>query len=568
MPPQKRPNLTPKKQAPPTYEPKPEWLNGAEGFFNWCEDVKPRILTKGNRYTEFQPEPWQRQIITDVLSTDANGDFIHDLALLITPRRHGKTNIYALIVLWLSATRPNHTTQVLGNTEQHAERVQMKTLKGIIRHTPKLSELIPEPLIQRHMVKTVETWGSVIQMAAVNMSNAFGDKLNVLWVGDLHACPDTGPFDAYQAALLDSENTLCLIDSNPDSEDGHVHTLEKDAGEDEKTYCHRIEYRDFEHYRAEAPSWIDRHKAAKLQRTQLETAFKRDILGQRTSAVNALFQPEDIKACVSDFSMPVPPESLNDFFDGRKFVVGAGLDKAKAIRLTSNDRTVWTVVAKTPNADDGEPEYWVLNQVTWELGFDKRIKTQMTEDHKRYAPVGIALEAYETEQILLWGLDNNMPVETAQPTAQGQYKPFVTLHEVVKQGRLHFSRDCKHLEQEMRTFLVDESTKLPTFGHAKKCHDDHVYSLAWAIWSMRHKELAIYELPLFHCESKSHLQQFCYLRGGEVVLPCGQFCEGHYHCRQMYNQYKAVHPYTELTLPEFHAGKVKSKGGGPIVSIT
>jgi hypothetical protein len=58
------------------------------------------------------------------------------------------------------------------------------------------------------------------------MTMAFGDKLACLWISDFHACPDTGPFDAMQASLLDTEGSLCLIDSNTDSEGGHVHGLE------------------------------------------------------------------------------------------------------------------------------------------------------------------------------------------------------------------------------------------------------------------------------------------------------------------------------------------------------
>jgi len=36
-------------------------------------------------------------------------------------------------------------------------------------------------------------------------------KLNVIWVGDVHECPDTEPFDAYDSFPLNSANTLCLI---------------------------------------------------------------------------------------------------------------------------------------------------------------------------------------------------------------------------------------------------------------------------------------------------------------------------------------------------------------------
>lgn len=69
--------------------------------------------------------------------------------------------------------------------------------------------------------------GNWIIKTGVSMSTAFGDRINLLWVSDLHASPDIGPFNALQASLLDSENSLILIDSNVDEIGGPVHELQK-----------------------------------------------------------------------------------------------------------------------------------------------------------------------------------------------------------------------------------------------------------------------------------------------------------------------------------------------------
>ena len=95
---------------------------GVYGFAYWIRDIQPRVLTSSNCYEPFKPTKEQLEIIKKLLAVDEQGNFIHSLSLLVQPRRHGKSTIFALIILWLFTSRQNITIQLLGNHEQHCRR--------------------------------------------------------------------------------------------------------------------------------------------------------------------------------------------------------------------------------------------------------------------------------------------------------------------------------------------------------------------------------------------------------------------------------------------------------------
>ncbi len=530
---------------------------GATGFFNWLEDVQPCILKANNRYSPVELEEWQRDIITGTLQADEFGSFLCNMALAVTPRRHGKTNIFGLVVLWLFTSRQNWTFQVLGNTESHTDRVQMRTLRRIIRNTPALKRMIKNDQLQRKEIRFPQM-GNIIQAAAGTVANAFGDKVNALWVGDFHACPDLAPFDAFQASLLDSDGTLCLIDSNTDGEGGHVHRLEREAEDDDRIFCKRIEYRDFEDYLENAPQWIDRAKARRLQRTQLPASFERDILGKRGAAVNALFKPSHIQDCKAIYPIPVDPSDFVKLFNGQKFIVGGGLDRAYGFSL-HGDATIWTSVAKVAGFDE-EPHYWLLNQKSIAFSSGRGIKKAINEDQERYQFENLVIEAYNAQDIASWAQECKIPVEVIHATSTAQVPAFTELHRIVAEGRLHFPSEFERLAEEMKTFIYDTSGKQPKFGHAKGFNDDRVYSLAWSIWSLRDVELTTYEIKKIVCRSKSSHVKLCYLRAGDMVLPCSDVCEAHKTVEAMYLQYRRRKVNSEISIPTFFKSKVRLSG--------
>jgi hypothetical protein len=277
--------------------------NSAAAFRKWLADAKPRVLHRNGQYKIFKPTPEQDKIIDEILASK-NKKFKHSMSIVIQPRRHGKSTVIAAICLWLFTSRRNFTIQLLGNTEVHCRRVQFNTLVKIIRNTPLLSQAIKEDDIRQYEIR-FPALGNVIQLSPQNAAASFGDRLNLLWVSDLHAAADLGPFNALQAALLDSDDSLCLIDSNVDHTDGPIHALQREAEADPSIFCSYLCYENLEDYLNRVLGWIDRAKAQLLQRTTLPADFARDILGKRMDAKNALFPSEVIELCKSHYKIPV-----------------------------------------------------------------------------------------------------------------------------------------------------------------------------------------------------------------------------------------------------------------------
>ena len=73
--------------------------NTPQAFFAWLSDVKPKILHRSGKYEVFKPTDKQKIVINQILKSK-NNQFIHELSLNIAPRRHSKSTIFALIILF------------------------------------------------------------------------------------------------------------------------------------------------------------------------------------------------------------------------------------------------------------------------------------------------------------------------------------------------------------------------------------------------------------------------------------------------------------------------------------
>ena len=202
-----------------------------------------------------------------------------------------------------------------------------------------------------------------------------------------------------------------LIDSNVDVTDGPVHQLQQEAVNDPTIFCEHVEYADLHDYCKRAPEWISRPKAKRLQKTTLPTDFRRDILGKRSDAKNALFPTEVIELCKADFKIPV--EDISELTQGRAYKVGGGLDRSKSLlgSVTGADNTIWSVILKVANPEHGEPEVYILNQVNIVPNTSRNIKKTILRDHERYKLDNVILEDYEITDILPWMENQRIPCE-------------------------------------------------------------------------------------------------------------------------------------------------------------
>jgi hypothetical protein len=189
--------------APTPESPQVRWSRpGVRGFAAWFKDIKPRVLTARNTYEPIKLTRTQIEAVKQILAVDDAGKLKHSISLLVWARRHGKSTLFALVVLWLFTTRRHITIQLLGNSSDHVRKTQYNLLRRIVLHTPALKKMVGEENLYTGEIRFPKR-GNTIQSTTVSFGASFGEKLNLLWVSDLHACPDLAPFSAMQSALLD-----------------------------------------------------------------------------------------------------------------------------------------------------------------------------------------------------------------------------------------------------------------------------------------------------------------------------------------------------------------------------
>ncbi|WP_027191799.1 hypothetical protein [Fundidesulfovibrio putealis] len=529
---------------------------GYAGFKNWLQDIKPHIKHDDGLFHPLQLEQWQTDILRDALAVDERGNFSHNIIMTCMPRRHSKSTMWQLVILWLVMSRENQNIIALPCTDDHGLRTMFKPMAGIISHTPKLSphfKVFPS----RGTIQFDEMGGS-ITIVAPNPASAFGDKVSVLWTSDMHISPDLRPFNAFLAGLMDSKNSIVLIDTNVDVIGGPVHSLQVEAAENPRIYSKHLEYKDFEEYCEKAPRWIDRNTAATNRAVTLDAEFQRDTLGKRGSGVHDLFPSDVLEKCKDSYTMPVSAEALKELVGGRQYIVTGGLDRAK--KLWGGDGTIWTVTLKVASIS-GEPHVYVLNQKAIAPNTAAEIKKAILEDHERYTLTNVTMEDYETHDITPWLDSQKIPNESVSATNTRQNSAFLEMHRVAKEGRLHIPTNAP-LITEMRTFIYSESkTGKFQFGSSNKRNfpDDRVYSACWSIFAARNAVLSMYRIGNILCRNKSPKKSLCFLLGGSLELVCKTGCHAYSQVEKMHQHYAAL-TLQETDIPNFFSSYVKLDG--------
>lgn len=536
------------------------WRNGADGFLQWVADVKPRILTGRNKWEVFTPAPFQEQMIREALQIDSDGQWRYGTVVICWPRRHSKTTMAALIAIWRFSLWPNENIVAVANTENQIISTGFKQVHGIISNTPFLRQQIGEKNIQKTRIDYPALQSS-IRTVTTNIASLYGEKISVGWVTEIHAAPSTEPMEILLSSLADTQNSLMLIDSTTDGIGGPLHDidLKKAAGSLETTYVNRVEYRDFEDAAANSPLWINRTRLKEQYEKLPPLAWASQHLNQRKASSSNLFRVEDIEKCMdAGLPHPITMQDLQRITAGKTFVCGAGYDRASTGSLHA-DNTIWSVVAKVAEPDS-DPHYYILHEadIFASLGFVT--KKTILSDHKQYKLVNATLEHYSTQDLSVWAADQGIPHEVVYPTSQAQQPAFLNLHQIVKEGRLHFSDKLQDLKREMEVFPYEIKNGVYRFGKSKKHHDDRVFALCWAIHSLRQEELAAYTLNSIVCTSKSRHAGLCYLRNGDLILPCSSSCLSHRQTQAMFNSHTARNVDSDLTLPEFFNRLVVVKG--------
>lgn len=536
------------------------WRDGAEGFLLWVKDVEPRIQSRKGGFEVFKPDAFQVEAIREALARDESGNWRFQTIAFSFPRRHSKTTINALLVTWrFTLWGPGENIKVMANSERQTLSVGFSMVKKIILNTPFLLSQVGRENLRAYDI-LLPKLQNVIQAVSCNVSSLYGEKITCGWVSEIHAAASDEAMQILASSLGDTEGSWLLIDSTVDAVGGPLHRLEQlqETEEDPTVFVRRLEYRDLAEALEKSPPWIDRAWLRSRQKQLLPAIFATQHLNQRSAAANNLFVLDDIKAAQEVVPCPMASEDLERIAAGRKYATGGGLDRAYFGSL-HGDATIWTSVAKVADADGGEPHYWILNQKNILGSLASGIKREIAGDVGRYGLGNVVIEAYNAQDVATWAMEQKIPCEIIHATGTNQVPAFMELYRIVKEGRLHFSVKLEDLAREMETFLYELKGDKPKFG-SDKWRDDRVYSLVWAVYSLRARELAVYELPDIICDSRSSHASFCYLRDGDLILPCSTRCEAHKRCEVMFLQHRAARVESELTLPEFFTAMVNVPG--------
>jgi hypothetical protein len=532
-----------------------EWREGSKGFFRWLEDTRPMVPASKGGYEAFVPGPRERAEIARAL----DGGF--STIVLCWPRRHGKTLVSALIIVWRFLTRQTQNIAIIANSEKQTVDTAFKTVRTILEQTPYTKALIASGAVVVTADKIAyEAVGNVIQGFSANPAALYGKKLSVAQISELHAATSDAAYQVLASSTIDTDDGLVLVDSTTGPRSSPLFALYSIAqqGTDPSLFFSHIGYRDLEDACTNAPRWISPAKLRSRAAQMLPAEFAQQHLNQWTAGTSALFPPEIIARCRDVYRLDV-----GSVTGGAAHVVGAGLDRAYGFSL-HGDATVTTCVLKVLVGEDDH--FFVMASDKIAFSSAGGIRRALTRYRTEFGMKRAAIESYNSQDIAAWCGDQPFEHEVIHPTAERQANAFTALYNAAAEGRLHIHPSFEALFSEMGTFeyrLVPGSTGpggAPRFEAAKGCHDDHVYSLAWAVYSLRDVELNPYEIEGIYCHGPAPAVPLCILNGGDLVPPCANSCRSMLKVRGLYRGYVGRGHLAPLAFDEFVKAKVRNIG--------
>jgi hypothetical protein len=536
------------------------WRGGFDGFERWLIDTKPQVPSAKGGFETFVLGPREREELRKALDGD------YRTIVLCWPRRHGKTLVAGLIIVWRFLTRQTQTIGLVANSEKQIEDTAFKLVASILRETPFTAKQIAAGAITLTAGRIVyEALGNIIQGYPASPPALYGKKLSVAQVSELHAAPNDATFQVLASSTIDSDDGLVLIDSTVGSRSSPLYALYAlhEAGGDPSLFYSHISYRDLADACANGPAWIKPASLRSRAAQMLPAEFAAQHLNLWQSGSNALFPPAVIDLCRdAKYRLDVP-----SIAGGAAAVVGAGLDRAYAFSL-HGDATVASCVVKVMIND--EEHVYVLASDKITMSSAAGIKRAFQRYRKDHGLKRVAIESYNAQDIAAWCGDQDFDHEVISPTSERQANAFTALYNAAAEGRLHIHPTFERLITEMAALEYrltpgqNGGAGLPKFEAARGSHDDHVYSLAWALFSLRDQELNPYELKGIHCYGAAPVVPLCVLNGGDLSPPCSNGCRSMREARSLYGQYSTRGHLNPISFADFAMTKIKNVGSHSI----
>ncbi len=535
---------------------------GSRGFFAFLKDVSPMIPSARGGYEAYEiPSKLVRTEIRNALDNN------HSTIAFCWPRRHGKTIIAALIIVWRFLTRQTQAIAIVANSEKQTVDTAFRLIRTILQQTP-----FSKALISEGAIKVGADWieypalDNRIQGFPSNVPSLYGKRVSVAQISELHAAQTDGLFQALASSTIDSDDGLVLVDSTVGPRSSPLYGLYQiaKAGTDPTLYFSHIEYRDIDDAVTNGPPWIKPERLKSRSAQMLPAEFEMQHLNRWGSCTSALFPPDAIERCRDEYALDVEPLAA-----GRAYAVGAGLDRALIVSV-HGDRTVLACVLKTTGENDDEPHFYVLDAHAFTLSTEGAIKRKVTTFQREFGLNHICVERYEGQDIALWCSNQGLHSELIHATPKQQAPAFMALANAAREGRLHIHPKFEAVFSEMDTFeyeLVPTGTSdgvMPRFGHAKGAHDDHLYALAWAIYALRDIELNPYEVKGITCHAPGPVARLCLLNDGDLIPNCAEECGSMQNVHELYKIYRTRSGICAIEIDVFYRSKVVNIGSHTI----
>ena len=471
----------------------------------FAEEVLWAVRPDTGRLGPLQLEPQQSAWLRAAAARDDRGHFRRRVCVASWPKREGKTMLAGLYGCWRGVTMQRQNIGVLANSERQAQSNVFAELSDFFRNSPMLKGLVPESDFQTRVLR-VPGLHNKLECYPANFRTIQGTEFHVLLTDELHAAEDRGRAFTYAAQQTESRDAQVVIASQ--------------AGENVEANALWRYYQAWQQdpeghilfdYRQDPVTPWARRLARLAQRELLPAEYDRlwrncwGALGQK------LFRAEDVEAAARDFEPPRSREAWRALQEalgiaGRPLAYGAGLDRAGVSR--EGDRTVWTDVVQVEtattdhrpqtadSADDdpslkseirspGSPLILVADCETLPTGSEAEVLDKARRSRAIYGGGPVVMEYYGCSD--LYGKVAEARLE--HPTPQAQQAMFNRAYRALRERRMILPARAGTsptdgtpglLKAELLNLEYEMGTTLPRFG-TQSGHDDHPYSLAWAM---------------------------------------------------------------------------------------
>lgn len=425
--------------------------------------------------------PHQHDWLTEANRRDEHDNLIYHDVVACWPKGDGKTLVVALLLIHRLLFYPGSTSYILANSERQGAAVLFGEVRSILESSPAIMGGCRDLTFDNTRIHS-PSMGTQINVLPCNRRTVQGYRpgpWGVFASDEVHAAQDTMAFD-YMAAQCEAINCQVAVSSQA----GPPVPENPLWGYNELQERPEILWSYSDQVRAPAPK-----RQAERDRARLSAIQWAMFWGNAWGSSGAkLLDPDDVDACVRDYTLPTTREELRetiaDLRDGARVdAIGGGLDRAMSyMRLSHGDRTIWATVARTAEV----PRHYVVVQldILGEAYTDAQLAT-MTEQQRselskgevvaaaeRARAIGArhhTLEQYQAQD-LVGQIQGATLKHMTQPRKVGLYN---TLGELVTARQLTIPACRPLLRNELLSITVDTSTSsTPRFEG--KPHDDAV----------------------------------------------------------------------------------------------